>query len=408
MTAAARPGPTGPLAGFRIVDMTSVLMGPFATQILGDYGADVVKVETEEGDLIRLAGAMRNPKMGALFLQNNRNKRSVVLDLKAESGRRAILKLCERSDVFVSNVRPAAMKRLGLTYEDIKAVNPAIVYASLVGYGQAGPYADRPAYDDLIQGISALPSLTAAQGGRPQYVPLTMADRITGLNAVHAILAALLNRERTGAGQSIEIPMFEVMTQFVLGDHFGGRAFDPPTGASGYNRLLAADRRPYETADGFISALVYTDAHWRKFFQLLGRSEEFHADARFHDHATRARSYDTVYSFLAAEMRKRTTAEWMEGFARLDIPFAPMHSIDSLLDDPHLQAVGLISAMEHPTEGTIMMVAPPASFSRTPPSIDRHPPRHGEHTMEVLQELGYASDDIRSMVAGLADAGAAG
>ncbi len=396
-------GPTGPLAGFRLVDMTSVLMGPFATQILGDYGADVIKIESAEGDLIRLAGAMRNPKMGSLFLQNNRNKRSVVLDAKSPLGREAILKLCAEADVFVSNIRPAALARLGLDYDGVRAVNPTIVYASVVGYGGGGPYADRPAYDDLIQGATAIPSLMAAQCGRPQYIPLTAADRITGLTAVHAILAALLSRERTGAGQSLELPMFEVMTQFVLGDHLGGRAFDPPLGPAGYNRLQAADRRPYETTDGYISALVYTDGHWRRFFELIGRSADFDADPRFHDHATRTRSYDAVYAFLAAEMRKRATAEWEAGFARHDIPFAPMHSVDSLLDDPHLQAVGLIRPVEHPSEGTIMMVAPPVSFSRTPPSIDRPPPRQGEHTAEVLGALGYTGAQVRAM-SGAADA----
>ncbi len=386
------PGPwqaerSGPLAGFRIVDMTSVLMGPFATQVLGDYGADVIKIESAEGDLIRLAGAMRNPRMGSLFLQNNRNKRSIVLDLKSRAGRRAVLRLCEGADVLVSNIRPDAMARLGLTYEDVRTVNPGIVYASLVGYGQRGPYAERPAYDDLIQGISAIPSLINSQRGTPQYIPLTAADRITGLTAVNAILAALLSRGRTGAGQSVEVPMFEVMTQFVLGDHLGGRSFEPAIGPTGYNRLLSPDRRPYETADGFISALVYTDRHWKKFFELIGKVEQFESDPRFHDHATRTRSYDEVYAFLAQAMRTRSTAEWEAGFARMDIPFAPAHTIDSLLDDPHLRSVGMFRSMEHSSEGSIVMVVPPVSFSRTPASIDRLPPRQGEHTAEIMDAL---------------------
>ncbi len=396
-------GQSGPLAGVRVLDMTAVLMGPFATQILGDYGADVIKVESAEGDLIRLAGAMRNPKMGSLYLQNNRNKRSIVLDLKSPAGMEALLQLLEQADVLVSNIRPDAMSRLGLDYEDVRKLNPAIIYALLVGYGQSGPYAARPAYDDLIQGISAIPSLISAQRGAPGYIPLTVADRITGLTAVNAILAALLHRERSGAGQSIEVPMFEVMTQFVLGDHLGGRSFEPPIGPSGYNRLLAADRRPYETVDGFISALVYTDRHWKKFFELIGDTARFERDPRFHDHATRTRSYDEVYAVLADIMRTRSTAEWEAGFARMDIPFAPAHTIDTLLDDAHLSAVGLFRVMEHSSEGSIVMVDPPVQFSRTPASIDRLPPRQGEHTAEILHALGPLRSAVRPSGASLTE-----
>ncbi|MDY7547108.1 CoA transferase [Glaciimonas sp. CA11.2] len=379
----------GPLAGIRIIDMTSVLMGPFATQILADYGADVIKIESEDGDLFRLAGAMRNPKMGALFLQTNRNKRSVVLDAKTEEGRSALLALCEDADVFVSNIRPSALKRLGMGYEDVKARNPAIIYASLVGYGQQGPYKDRPAYDDLIQGISAIPSLISrTQDSKPQYVPITMADKVAGLSAAHAILAALVYKERTGLGQSIEVPMFEIMTQFVLTDHIGGHCFEPTTGPAGYNRLLAPDRRPYETKDGFISLLVYTDEHWRKFFQILGRPEEYASSPIFNDHATRTRSYDEVYRYLAAVVKTKTTDEWQTALEKYDIPWAPMHSIEGLINDPHLKSVDLIKTMEHPTEGKIRMIAPPITFSLTPCSVYRLPPQLGEHTDEVFKEFG--------------------
>lgn len=382
---------TGPLAGIRIVDMTSVLMGPFATQILADYGADVIKIESEEGDLLRLAGAMRNPKMGALFLQSNRNKRSVVLDAKTPDGRAALLKLCQASDVFVSNIRPSALQRLGMGYEDVKAHNPGIIYASLVGYGQAGPYKDRPAYDDLIQGISAIPSLVSrAQHSKPQYAPLTLADKVAGLSAAHAILAALVCKARTGCGQSVEVPMFEIMSQFVLTDHMGGYGFEPPLGPPGYNRLLSPDRRPYETKDGFISILVYTNAHWKKFFQIIGRPEEFDASPLFNDHATRAKSYDEVYRFLADIVKTKTSAEWQAALEQYDIPWAPTHSIEDLVADPHLKAVDLIQTMEHPSEGKIRMIAPPIIFSQTPSSIYRHPPGLGEHTDEVFEAFGIA------------------
>ncbi len=381
--------PTGPLAGILILDMTSVLMGPFATQILADYGADVIKIESAEGDLLRVAGAMRNPKMGSLFLQSNRNKRSVVLDAKTEAGRSALLKVCEKADVFVSNIRPSALKRLGMGYEDVKAHNPEIIYASLVGYGQSGPYKDRPAYDDLIQGISALPSLVSrAQNTRPQYAPLTLADKVAGLSAVHAILAALVFKGRTGCGQSIEVPMFEIMSQFVLSDHLGGHSFEPPIGPAGYNRLLAPDRRPYETSDGHISILVYTNDHWRKFFHIIGRSPEFESSPIFNEHATRARHYDQVYRFLSDIVKTKTSREWQLALEEHDIPWAPMHSIEDLIADPHIKAVDLIQTMDHPSEGKIRIMVPPIIFSVSPASVYRHPPQLGEHTDEVLAEFG--------------------
>ena len=383
---------TGPLQGIRIVDLTSVLMGPFATQILADYGADVIKIESAEGDLLRLGGALRNPGMGSLYLQTNRNKRSVVLDAKMAAGRASLLALCADAEVFVSNIRPAAMKRLDLSYEDVKAVNPGIIYVSLVGYGQDGPYKDRPAYDDLIQGITAIPSLIGrTQHGDPQYVPITLADKVAGLSAAHAILAALVYKGRTGTGQSVEVPMFEIMSQFVLTDHMGGQCFDPPIGPAGYNRLLSPDRRPYQTRDGFISALVYTDEHWRRFFELIGRPEEFHGSPMFHDHATRTRSYDEVYRFIAKEMKTKTTGEWQDAFERHDIPWAPTHSVEDLIDDPHLRAVELLQTIDHPTEGRLRMIAPPIKFGATPASIYRHPPSLGEHTAEVLGELARAT-----------------
>ena len=385
------PAPTqrsGPLSGIRIIDMTSVLMGPYATQILADYGADVIKIESNEGDLIRLAGAMRTPKMGSLFLHANRNKRSVVLDAKSPAGREAMLTMCRSADVFVSNIRPPALERLGLGYPDVATVNPAIIYASLVGYGQDGPYAQRPAYDDLIQGISALPSLIASRSGEPQYTPLTLADKVSGLAGVNAILAALVHKVRTGVGQSIEVPMFEVMSQFVLGDHLGGLSFDPPHGPVGYNRLLSPDRRPYRTADGYICALVYTDRHWRNFFQIMEQPETFAAEPLFHDHAVRTRNYDEVYRRFSEMMATKTTIAWQALFEEYDIPWSPAHSVEDLLKDPHLEAVDFFQMSEHPTEGTLRLMRQPVRFSATPASIYRHPPTLGEHTREVLAEFG--------------------
>lgn len=383
--------PTGPLTGIRVVDMSSVLMGPYATQILADYGADVIKIEDADGDLLRLAGSTRNPKMGSLYLQCNRNKRSVVLDAKSKEGYDALMTLCADADVFVSNIRPAAMRRLKLEYADVKARNPSIIYVSLVGYGRGGPYEGKPAFDDLMQGISGISALIArAQGSKPQYVPVNMADKIAGITAAHAILAALVCKERTGQGQSVEVPMFEIMAQFVLCDHLGGYSFEPPLGPIGYNRLLSPDRRPYETQDGFLALVVYTNEHWKQFFDLIGQPEEYSRHAIFHDHAVRASRYEEVHRFLVAELKKRTTREWELGLESHDIPWAPINSIESLVADEHLQAVNLVRTIEHPSEGTVRLVASPVIFSETPSTIYRHPPRLGEHTAEVLDEIAAA------------------
>ena len=391
--------PAGPLAGVKVIDLTSVMMGPYATMILGDYGADIVKVESPEGDVMRYAAPMRSQRMGAMYLQGNRNKRSIVLDLKKASGREALLRLAATADVFVHNVRPAAMARLKLAADDLLAINPRLVYASLHGFGEQGPYAGRPAYDDLIQGLTALPALTGKITGEPRYSPATIADRIVGLNATHAILAALIHRDRTGEGQAIEIPMFETMAQFVLGDHMAGRSFEPPIGPPGYSRLLSADRRPYQTSDGYICALVYTDKQWNAFFGKIGLDNETERDPRLSSISARTRNYDFVYDWFSKVLKTRTTAEWMRCFEEADIPHAPLHDLDSLIDDPHLAAVGLLQSVEHPTEGTLRVAGPAATWSKTPPSIRQYPPRLGEHGGEVLREAGFSDGEVDALVA---------
>jgi crotonobetainyl-CoA:carnitine CoA-transferase CaiB-like acyl-CoA transferase len=391
--------PAGPLAGIKVIDLTSVMMGPYATMILGDYGADVIKVESPEGDVMRYAVPMRNPRMGAMYLQGNRNKRSIVLDLKKPGGREALLRLSSTADVFVHNVRPAAMARLKLGADDLLAVNPRLVYASLHGFGEQGPYAGRPAYDDLIQGLTALPALTGKITGEPRYSPAAIADRIVGLNATHAILAALIHRDRTGEGQAIEIPMFETMAQFVLGDHMAGRSFEPPIGPSGYSRLLSRDRRPYQTSDGYICALVYTDKQWNAFFRKIGQDNEAERDPRLNTSTARTSNYDFVYDWFSQVMKSRTTSEWMRFFEEADIPHAPLQDLDSLIDDPHLAAVELFQSIEHPTEGTLRVAGPAATWSKTPPSIRQHPPRLGEHGGGVLREAGFTDSEIDALVA---------
>jgi len=390
----------GPLQGLRVLDLTSMIAGPHAAQILADYGADVVKIEPPEGDLMRRGvGAARSADMGPLYLQLNRNKRSVVLDVKQPAARKALLHLCERADVFITNTRPAAMRRLKLAYDDVRKVNPRLVYVSLMGYGDNGPYAGKPAYDDLIQGICALPAIVAQTGGEgPRYVPLTVVDRIVGINAAHVILAAVLGRDRTGEGQSVELPMFETMAQFVLGDHLGGRSFDPPIGEAGNPRLMSETRRPYATRDGHVCALVYTNKQWKAFFEGLGRLDQYAANSHLHDFASRRRHVNEVNGIIADILRTLTTAEALALFERCDIPCAPMNDLDALIDDPHLAAVEFFQTRPHPTEGRIRYNGIPSRWNGTALKITRHAPRLGEHSLAVLREAGISTEEIAALL----------
>lgn len=388
---------TRPLEGVRVLDLTNVLMGPLATQMLGDMGADVIKVEAPEGDMVRGVGAGRSRGMGPIFLNLNRSKRSLALDLKQKAAREALLRLAARTDVFVSNVRPKALERLGLGYEAIAAVRPDVIYASLVGYGQDGPYAAWPAYDDLIQGASGVPSLVAAASGEaPRYAPMTMADRMVGLTAASNILAALLYRQKTGQGQHIEIPMFETMATHVLGDHMGGLTYEPNIGGWGYRRLLSRERRPYQTRDGYLCVLVYSDRQWTSFFEAVGRADALE-DPRFADISSRTRHIDELYRELAGIMTTRTTAEWLELMRQFDIPAMELKTPETLLADPHLQAVGLIGESEHPTEGRVRTFRDPTRWSKTQPASLRPTPRLGQHNEEILREAGFSGEDIASL-----------
>jgi len=391
---------SGPLTGVRIIDLTSVVMGPFATQILADLGADVIKVEPPEGDVLRHIAPMRHPGMGHIFLHHNRSKRSIVLDLKQPAGREALLRLARIGDVLIYNVRPQAMRRLRLAYDDVSAVNPSILYVGAYGYSEAGRYAGQPAYDDLIQGMAALPSIFADAGAdRPRYVPTAIADRVTGLATVNAVTAALYCRERTGTGQAIEVPMFETLTQMVLADHMCGRTFDPPVEPLRYERMLASQRAPYATKDGYVCVLVYNDKHWRSFFRLVGREEMFESDPRFSSQEARSRNIGDVYAFVAHHMATRTSAEWLRLLKEADIPVAPLNSIDDVIDDPHLGESGFFVMAEHPTEGRLRMMASPGAWSQTPPGALRPAPRLGEHSVEILREAGYANAEIEAMIA---------
>jgi crotonobetainyl-CoA:carnitine CoA-transferase CaiB-like acyl-CoA transferase len=393
----------GPLNGVRILDLTTVVMGPYATQILADLGADVVKVEPLEGDVMRYAWPARHAGMGHIFLHANRNKRAIALDLKQDAARAALLALAKNADVLVYNIRPQAMARLKLAYEDLRAVNPRIVYVGGFGYSQRGPYAAKAAYDDLIQGAAGIPWLLKKQGADvPRYAPVIIADRTVGLHIANAVCAALYAREKTGKGQRVDVPMFESLLQTVLGEHLGGHSFEPHTGEPGYARMLARDRRPFQTADGYVCALIYNDKQWKAFFALIGKPELMSSE-KFRDQEARSRNYDDAYALVDAEMRKRGTEEWIAALEAADIPVQRMNSLTDIIADPHLAAIGYFREVEHPSEGRIRSMAVPSEWSETAPEFRLHAPRHGEHTRELLAEAGL---DERAIEALLASGGA--
>jgi crotonobetainyl-CoA:carnitine CoA-transferase CaiB-like acyl-CoA transferase len=391
---------SGPLAGVRILDLTTVIMGPFATQILAGLGADVTKVEPPEGDNMRHVGPMRHAAMGHIFLQANQGKRSIVLDLKRSDALEVVHRLAERSDVLISNVRPQALQRLGLDDASVRARNPRIIHVSCCGFDQEGPYAARPAYDDLIQGATGLPWLMQQAGaGAPSYAPMTLADRVTGLHAVYAVTAALYARQLSGVGQSVVVPMFEAMTQFVLGDHLAGLAFDPPAGPPGYARLLTPHRRPYRTRDGYLCVLVYNDKQWKNFFAAIGDPGRPERDPRFATHSSRSEHVDGVYEELGRILRERTTAEWQILLDAADVPNMPMNSPADLLENPHHAATGFIRTAEHPTEGSLRLPRQPTRWSATPLNDDAGPaPALGQQTRDVLRELGYGDAAIDKLL----------
>jgi crotonobetainyl-CoA:carnitine CoA-transferase CaiB-like acyl-CoA transferase len=379
-------------------------MGPWATHILAGYGADVIKVEPPGGDIIRTAGTGRHPLMGPVFMQQSRGKRSVVLDLKTDAGHAALLKLLTGADVVMHNVRRAAIERLGLTYAEVAAVNARAIYVALVGYAQHGPYADRPAYDDLIQGISGLASLFVPSGGsEPRYVPALIADRVTGMNAAIATLAALHERTRTGKGSAVEVSMFETLVELVLADHFGGRMFDPPAGEFGYRRVLAPNRKPYRTRDGHVCLLVYNEAQWERFFAAIGALERFRGDARLCDPAIRGAHYDEAYGVIAEILAAEPTQHWLNVLGAADVPIVPLNDLESLLADPHLAATEFFGRQTHPTEGPLVTLGRSARFGGGPWPELGPAPRLGEHTAEVLREAGCGAAQIEALLAAQGD-----
>ncbi|WP_299454064.1 CoA transferase [uncultured Pigmentiphaga sp.] len=388
----------GALAGIRVLDLTSAVVGPYASKIMADNGADVIKVESSDGDVIRwIAGPSPTPGMSGKFLHLNRGKRSIVLDLKKAEGREAVMRLVAQSDVLLINMRPKAVERLGLAYENVSRVNPRLVYCAMVGFGP-GPYRDTPAYDSIIQGGAGVAALSEMATGEPRYVPYVVADRTVGLMALNAVLMALLQRERTGAGQQIEVPMFENMAALVLSEHLYGSTFDPPLSPPGDLRLIDPEAKPVKTLDGYICLTTNTDAQAFALMRVMGRPE-MQTDPRFSTKQARAAHSREYFSIRAQEMAKRTTAEWLALLKEADIPAMPYNTLDSLVVDPHIQAAGVLRAAEHPTEGRMWDLSDPTYMSARGEVELRPAPTLGQHGAEILAEAGYTPEEIESLSA---------
>ena len=388
-----------PLEGIRVVEMATLAMGPLAGQTLGDYGAEVIKVESVAGDLFRHNAPARSEGMGHTFLNFNRNKKSLAVDLKSAPGRALIGKLVRGADVLLSSVRPNGMRRLGLDPETLRRDNPELIYCAAHGFSEAGPYAGRPAADDTIQAMSGMVDLQRrAGGGAPAFVATVMADKAVGLMIVNAVMAALLRRLRGGGGEVIEVPMFESMVAFVMPEHMAGRSFEPPEGTAGYARVINPNRRPFRTRDGLMCILPYTTSQWTRFFRLIGRPE-LTEDERFSTPLGRSQRFDELYALIESVTPQRTNAEWAAVLIESDILFGEVNTVEQLFGDPHLVARGMFEAHDHSSEGPIRMLGFPVSSSAEATRLRHLPPRLGEHGVEIASALGLSGEEIDAMVA---------
>jgi crotonobetainyl-CoA:carnitine CoA-transferase CaiB-like acyl-CoA transferase len=382
---------SGPLAGIRVVDITINVLGPVSTQILGDMGADVIKVETPDGDPMRQMVPMSHPGMGAMFMSTNRNKRSVTLDLKRAAGLEALMRLVETADVFVHSLRPGTAGKLGISYAAVSARNPRIVYAFAPGYRPGSSNSERPAFDDVIQGESGIVAMVDRANGEPRYVPMAIADKFCGHILASSIGMALFSRERTGEGQEVHVPMLDTMLSFNLMEHLWTDFVDPSGSEPGYARMFSPHRRPFATKDGHVCLLAVTNDQWRRMFGAMERPELMD-DPRFRTLSLRAENITALYSIVAEEFLRRRSAEWFERLTAAGIPNGPVNKLSELARDPYLVETGFFQRYDHPVAGPSVMTAIPVEFTKSPGSIRLPPPALGEHTRAILAELGY--DDV--------------
>ncbi|CAN5353738.1 CoA transferase [soil metagenome] len=380
----------GPLHGIKVLEIASIVLGPLATQYLGDMGADVIKIEPPEGDLTRSLGPQRHAGMSAVFLNCNRNKRSIVLDLRLPSDQELLYEMVAQSDVLVHSIRSTAAERMGFGYAKLAAINPKLVYCHVKGFSDEGIYAGKPAYDDVIQALCGLASLQTVIAGEPRYVPSILADKISSVHAAYAVMLGLFHRERTGHGQEVVVPMFETMVAFNCVEHLWGTTFEPSLGKMGYEAIVKAVRRPYKTKDGYIAFLPYTDTHWQRFFAATGQPEMM-SDPRFSSYGARQKHFADVWAHVIEQLARKTNAEWMDLFGKGDMPVAVVNSLDDLTSDPHLDSIGFWQFRDHPTEGQLRFTKSPIEMNDSPPALRRLPPSLGEHTDEVMREFGIAA-----------------
>jgi crotonobetainyl-CoA:carnitine CoA-transferase CaiB-like acyl-CoA transferase len=386
------------LTGIRIIDLTSVVLGPYASQILGDLGAEVIKVEPPNGDLFRAVRPGRSPSMGAGFLNSNRNKKSVVIDLKKPEGMDILRTLVESADVLMHNMRPASAQALGISFEEFAKLNPRLVYCYAPGFGEDGPYAGLPAYDDIIQALSGVAYLNQNAEGEPRFLPTILCDKVGGLHLALGVMAGLINRVTTKSGCRIEVPMFESTVSFLMLEQLGGQTFAPPLGSTGYERLQSPYRRPFRTKDGFISVLPYNTAHWTDFLTLIGQHDVANA-SWVTDPVSRSREIDRLYRIISEVTPERTTDEWLRALRAIDVPSAPVNSMTDVLSDSHLQAIRFFSEYNHPTEGTLKSVRSPFSMDGELRQSDRAPPQLGQDTEDVMRSVGLSAEEIDALKA---------
>lgn len=393
-----------PLDGVRVVDISTVVMAPWASQMLADMGADVIKVEAPGGDLTRQMGPRRHEGMSALFLTVNRNKRSVVLDLQQAAGREALMRLTQKADVLLHNMRPKVVTKLRLRYEDFQATHPHLVYCGAYGFRKEGPLADKPAYDDIIQAASGLADVMGAVTDQPRFVPSIVADKISAYAVATGVLSALFQRSQTGQGQAVEIGMFECLVDFMMVEHLFGATFEPPIDRMGYSRILSKDRRPYATQNGYLGVMPYTDQNWRDFFKLAGR-EDLLQDPRFASVSKRVENAQALYGTLAQIVATRTSEAWIEALEAANIPVTPVNTKEALLEDAQLHASNFWQFVDHPTEGKLRMTDAPVRFSGSQFELRQPAPTLGEHSESILIDAGYSPQEVDQLFASGATAG---